>query len=82
VKYDFITSNLGRTRPTFVCSVILNSDNTKYVGKVVNQLDASPEFYSVFLAQRVSGINMPIIRSTIYSRTSIIRANDQLPLAG
>jgi hypothetical protein len=36
------------------------------LGKAVNQLDATKkEFYSVFLAQHVSGINMPIIRSTI-----------------
>jgi hypothetical protein len=36
------------------------------LGKVVSQLGATQkEFYSVFLAQHVSGKNMPIIRSTI-----------------
>jgi hypothetical protein len=40
------------------------------LGKVVNQLDATQEFYSVFLAQHVSVIYMPIIMSTLQQFTA------------
>jgi hypothetical protein len=53
------------------CRAIYFPHNFPFEGKVVNQLDATQmEFYSVFLAQRVSGINMPIIRSTIWRTTA------------
>lgn len=37
MKYDVITSNLGGTRPTVVCSMISTLDSTKYTKYVCVQ---------------------------------------------
>jgi hypothetical protein len=51
---------------TGICSLNINvSEHFVPLRKAKNQLDVTPDVYSAFLAQHVSGINMPIIRSTI-----------------
>jgi hypothetical protein len=58
------TTNVG---PNLYLGHSLDTQNKAHnLGKAVNQLDATQkEFYAVFLAQHVSGINMPISRSTV-----------------
>jgi hypothetical protein len=49
----------------------MNKVDNVTLGKVMNQLDATQmKFIQCYLAQHISGINMPVIRSTIWRTTA------------